>query len=245
MPVGAPRRAGPAPINTGVTRALRLRYTDFTSRRWRCEVSSEAIESRPPRQVIRTDEAFLETYGWSIDEAWKYVGRVVADQLGKNFTAEAADIAADVMERLCTQPPTSPVGHPRAFFATCARRRVTDFFRRREALTHGGGQVVSLDEQPAWSLPDHSEVSREDEIVFKLLTRDLQPHMETACTPAQLSVWRLDFDPETGWMTYLTNAEIAERLGQPQGSVGRWRAQARKIALAFIQNYDADTGGAR
>jgi DNA-directed RNA polymerase specialized sigma24 family protein len=169
---------------------------------------------------------------------------VVRQKLGNNFAVELEDLTQEVVQRFCTHPPVAAVAHPKAYFATCARNRVNDFFVAREAPTHGDIHKVPLEGQPPGSVPEDWAPSREDEIVFKHLVGDLQVYMEATCSAEQFSVWKLDFDPRAGCLTYLTNVEIAAELGTAMGNVARWRSSARKIALAFIQNYDTDAGGA-
>lgn len=208
-------------------------------------ISSEAVGSEGGPYRIRTEEEFIAVYGMPIGEAWDYVARVILNSLGPDLAVEAEDAAAEVMDKLCISLPRAEVRHPRAYLAEIARRKATDVFRKRTTLKEGGGRVVSLEAQPTWSVPEQWTVTPEDEVLFMVLRAELQPHMEASCSEQQLSVWRLDFDASTGWLTYLTNAEISGILGKPQGSVARWRSDARRIAIAFILDFGREQGGTR
>lgn len=209
-----------------------------------CGISSEAPGPECRRRPIRTEEEFLAAYGMPLEEAWTYVADKVRRVMGPDFSAEAEDAAADVMEALCRNPPSSRVEFPRAYLAVTARSRATSAFKRLTALKRGGGRVLPLEAQEEWDVPPDWEPRPEEEMLFMLLRQDLRMHMEAHCSPEQLDVWLLEFDTETGWSSGLTNVEIAGILGVAKGTVDRRRAAVRKMALQFVHGYGRSEGGA-
>lgn len=192
---------------------------------------------------------FEAAYGCTIEKAADIVFQRVHQLLRRSFPAQAEDVAADVMEKLCRNAPARLLEKPEAWVGKVARHHALTWLESQRAVVHGGGRVGSLEALPFWQEFGDEAPSPEEAILYAHLLAQLLPHMEAVCSQEELAVWRLELDGRTGWLTYLTNTEIAQRLGRAKGSVGRWRAGARRKARDFIRTFIEDdgagTGGAR
>jgi DNA-directed RNA polymerase specialized sigma24 family protein len=201
------------------------------------------MESGPERRVIRTAAEFQAVYGETIEDASEVVTRALRGWLRTDTPHDVEALIWDTMDRLCASPPAGRLVSARAHFATVARNLARDWLAEQTTLTRGGGRVGSLDDLPPGVEPTDWRLGTAEAALYRVLAGDLETHMTRTASAQEFEVWQLIFDAPTGWLTYLTNREMAEILGKPKGSVDRWAVSARTMARDFIRNYDADPGG--
>lgn len=197
------------------------------------------MESEPAPRVIRTPAEFLAVYGETIDDASDVVARALRGWLRTDTPHDVEALLWDTMDRLCTSPPAKKLVSARAHFATVARNLARDWLAEQVTQSRGGGQIRSLEALPPGVEPADWRLGTAEAALYRVLADDLQAHMARAASPKEFAVWQLIFDAPTGWLTYLTNREMAQILGEPKGSVDRWAGAARTLAREFIRTYEA------